>query len=1032
MKTLPTDVSFPRMEEEILQCWDDENTFQQSLDIRRDATPYIFYDGPPFATGLPHYGHILTSYIKDSIPRYFTMRGNFVDRRWGWDCHGLPVEYEVEKMLNFSGGKKEIEAYGIANFNDKCKEIVLRYAADWEKIVHRIGRWVDFKRQYKTMDLSYMESIMWVFSEMYRKGLIYEKLRVVTYCNRCETALSNFEAGLDDSYRDREDPAITVCFRSVDDPGVSFLAWTTTPWTLPSNLALGVNREIEYTLFSLSGGEQVWIAEACAHKYAKLLADAGKVRTVKGEALLGKAYMPPFDAAAGTPNAFRILHGDFVDTSAGTGIVHLAPCFGEDDNIVCQEAGIALFDPVGINGKFTEKVPEFAGQDVFEANPNIIRVLKEKGLLFHREQYHHSYPHCWRCDNPLIYRTINSWYVSVSRFREEMVNNNKEIFWVPNHIRDGRFGQWLEGARDWSISRNRYFGAPIPVWRCEACGDIFVASSLASLKEKCGYAITDLHRPVCDQVEWACEKEGCAGHMKRVPEVLDCWFESGGMPYAQEHFPFENEDHFRKNFPASFIVEYISQTRGWFYTLMVESTILMGKPPFRNAICHGVILAEDGRKLSKRLRNFPDPIEVVNTHGSDALRICLLSSPVVKGQDIRFSEKGVHEAVRRYILPLWNVSHFFTSYAVLLEGYVPRLLDTATAEEDRHILSELEMFRKEIMQCMEKYDLPAVYRSIMAFLDTLSGWYVRNNRQRFWTTSLTEDAEQALNTLYTVLNELLLIIAPFIPFASDFIYRRLHDGKSVHLQDWPGERVERIDAALVKDIDKVRCIIETVRKIREKNRIKLRQPLDTVILSNVDASLVERYEQLIATQCNIKHIRAMANADELASATYALVRKTAGPALKDDYGVVLKALGEGDFEMQPDGRILCRGHVLSGGMYTVTWTSRVDNVDVMPVDDASGTVAGLSLEITEGLKLEGLSREINRHLQDLRKKKQLEYDDRVALFVAAEGDWAKAFTTHKAWIMDQLLAEELHNEAGEAEVSITDDSGSFLANLEKI
>lgn len=1032
MKAIPNDISFPKLEEEILALWDKEETFQKSLEIRKDAKPYIFYDGPPFATGLPHYGHILTSYIKDSIPRFFTMQGNYVDRRWGWDCHGLPVEYEVEKMLNFKGGKKEIEKYGIGKFNDKCKEVVLRYTDDWEKIIHRIGRWVDFKRQYKTMDLSYMESIMWVFAELYRKGLIYEKLRVVTYCNRCETALSNFEAGLDDSYREREDPAVTVRFKSVDDESVSFLAWTTTPWTLPSNLALGVNSEIDYGLYALASGEKVWMAVACTPKYKKLLDGAACVRTAKGQELLGTAYTPPFDVADDRAQAFRVLHGDFVDTSAGTGIVHLAPTFGEDDNSICVAAGITPFDPVGPDGVFSSKVPEFAGQDVFQANPNIIKSLKERGLLFHREQYHHSYPHCWRCDNPLIYRTINSWYVAVSTFRDKMVENNKQIAWVPQHIRDGRFGKWLEGARDWSISRNRFFGTPIPVWKCDQCDEMFVASSLEDITQRYGKPVEDLHKPLCDDIDWACAKPGCQGRMKRVPEVLDCWFESGGMPYAQVHYPFENEQHFKDNFPASFIVEYISQTRGWFYTLIVESSVLMDKPPFQNAICHGVILAEDGRKLSKRLRNFPDPVDVVNTYGSDALRICLLSSPVVKGQDIRFSENGVHEAMRCYILPLWNVAHFFTSYATMLQGYEPTLLTTATVEEDRHILSELEMFRNSIKACVLKYDLPAVYRTILSFIDTLSGWYVRNNRQRFWSTSVNDDVVQALNTLYTVLNDFLLIVAPFMPFTSDYIYRNLHDNASVHLQNFPPERPERMDEELLRDISLVRSVIETVRKIREKNRIKLRQPLARVTLSNVEGKTLEKYRRAIEIQGNIKEIRTVAVAGELAMASYRLVRKTAGPVLKTQFAEVQKALDENRFEMQPDNKIVVEGVSLAPGMYTIEWTSREEQVDTLPVSGYPGVLAALQLKITEELRLEGLAREINRHLQDLRKAKQLEYDERVKLMVVATGDWQRAFEAHKEWICDQLLVDghEVASQA-QADLNIEDELGSFTAFLEK-
>lgn len=1026
MKSLPSTTSFPKLEEEVLEYWDEESIFQKSLEKNKGKKPYIFYDGPPFATGLPHYGHILTSYIKDTIPRYFTMRGFFVDRRWGWDCHGLPVEYEVEKMLKISG-KKDIESIGIDKFNDTCKSIVLKYASEWETIVHRIGRWVDFQRQYRTMDLSFMESIMWVFSELYKRGLIYQSLRVVPYCNRCQTALSNFETGLDDSFREREDPAVTVRFRVPGEENTSFLAWTTTPWTLPSNLALAVNRELEYSLLKLASGESVWIATACTKKYEKLLAHSEVEKTVKGEALVGLKYLPPFDFAD-APNAFQILHGDFVDTSAGTGIVHLAPSFGEDDFNTCAQAGIGSFNPLSLDGRFTEEVPLFAGLDVFEANPRIIEVLKKNNLLFHRDQYRHSYPHCWRCDTPLIYRTIDSWYVAVTQFRDQMVQNNKEIFWVPYHIREGRFGQWLAGARDWCISRNRFWGTPLPVWKCTKCANMYVPSSLSDLESQYGKPVTDLHRPECDLIAWTCNHDGCDGEMHRIQEVLDCWFESGGMPYAQVHYPFENKDWFNENFPADFIVEYISQTRGWFYTLMVESTALMGGPPFKNAICHGVMLAEDGRKLSKRLRNFPDPIDVVNNYGSDALRICLLASPVVRGEDIRFSEKGVHEAMRRYILPLWNVAHFFTSYAELVPGYEPKLLNTGENEGDRYILSELEIFRKSMMDAVEAYNLPACYRHLLAFVETLSGWYLRNNRNRFWVTEISEDAEQAFNTLYTVLYELCLIAAPFLPFTAEYLYRHF-TGKSVHLEDWPEEKQERLDEELVNDTVLARSLIETIRKIREKNRMKLRQPLPFVRVSVLSEAMLNRYSDLIKTQGNLKEIKAYKTAAEFAAPSMTLVRKTAGPFLKSGYTKVAQALEKGEYEKLANGNLVCAGFELDKNMYTTEWKAHNESEEVMPVSGRQEVVVSLSLSISDALRREGLAREINRMLQDLRKQEQFAYDTRIDLYLSASGEWEKAFEEHKEWLLGQLLGVDVFTDVSEARIEIKDEAGELRAMI---
>ncbi len=1024
MKAVPSSVSFPKLENEILDFWKTRDVFQKSLNKNRGKDPYIFYDGPPFATGLPHYGHILTSYIKDTIPRYFTMRGRFVDRTWGWDCHGLPVEYEVEKKLAISG-KAAIEAFGIDRFNQACSDIVLRYADEWITVIDRIGRWVDFKRQYRTMDLNYMESVMWIFNQLYKKGLIYESLKVVAYCNRCQTPLSNFETGLDDAYRVKEDPAVTIKFSDREDPSIHYLAWTTTPWTLPSNLALAVHPDVDYCLLETASAEKVVMAESRISEYAKQLTDAKVIKRIKGKYLVGKRYVPLFDFSK-QENAFRILAGDFVDTKTGTGIVHMAPAFGEDDFNICTLQGIAIFNPVGPDGRFTAEAGFLEGEDVFEANKSIIARLKAESRLFLRQNYRHNYPHCWRCDNPLIYRAISSWYVSVSRFKDEMVRHNDAINWIPGHIKSGRFGQWLEGARDWAISRNRFWGSPIPVWKCDQCESVYVPDSIKALEEKSGQSITDLHRPDCDRISFACGEKDCNGRLTRVPEVLDCWFESGAMPYAQVHFPFENKQLFEENFPASFIVEYVAQTRGWFYTLMVESSAVMEKHPFENAICHGVILADDGRKMSKSLKNFPDPMKVVEKHGSDALRIYLLSSAVVRGTDIRFSENNVKEAVRRYLIPLWNAFHFFTSYAELAKGYLPELIEGAEHTEDRYILSELESLKANVKQSVESYDLPKCYANILYFIETLSGWYIRNNRERFWVTEITTDARNAFNTLYTVLMELCRICAPFVPFTMDYIYRHL-TGASVHLADWPSAAAHRMDEALNQDVRKVRSAIEGGRRIREKHRINLRQPLPHIRVSGMRRKALKGFEALLKSQLNVKQVRFEENSENFTRKEFILNTKRLGPLLKKDLKSVAALVKEGQFSVHEDGTLSAGGHVIAPENYSVNLLPANRDEEVWADREMA---VSLSLEITPALKLEGTARNMNRYIQDLRKKIDLPYDARIILCIESKGRYQQSLTEHMQWLMAQSLAVEFKPTVKETMFEKKDDDGELKIQIQ--
>src|SRR5688572_17017833 len=675
---VPSRPNFPQLENEVLAYWAKDQTFEASVEARdagvNGANEFVFYDGPPFANGLPHYGHLLTGYVKDVVPRYMTMKGKRVERRFGWDCHGLPAEVEAEKQLGISH-KNEIEALGVAKFNEACRVSVLRYTKDWEEYVTRQARWVDFENDYKTLDLPYMESVMWAFKSLWDKGLIYEGFRVLWYCWRCETPLSNTETKMDDVYRERQDPAVTVALKLKSDKpelaGVEALVWTTTPWTLPSNLAAAVHPDVDYVVVQAPNGKRYLLAEARVAAYARELGESPEVLArFKGIGLLGTRYTPPFDFFAGKqPNAHQVLLADYVTTEDGTGMVHIAPAYGEEDKVVTDAAGIEPVTPVNSRGEFDSQVPPYEGQHVFEANKNIIRDLKASGALLRHDTYLHPYPHCWRCDNPLIQRAVSSWFVAVTRFRDRMVQLNQQIQWVPEHIRDGQFGKWLENARDWSISRNRFWGSPIPVWVSDdpAYPRVDVYGSLDDFERDFGARPTDLHRPYIDQLTRPNpddpRPEGERSTMRRVPEVLDCWFESGSMPFAQVHYPFENADWFEHHYPGDFIVEYIGQTRGWFYLLHVLATALFDRPAFRTSVSHGIVLGSDGRKMSKSLRNYPDVNEVFDRDGSDAMRWFLMASPILRGGNLVVTEEGIRSEVRQVLLPLWSTWYFFALYA---------------------------------------------------------------------------------------------------------------------------------------------------------------------------------------------------------------------------------------------------------------------------------------------------------------------------------------------------------------------------------
>lgn len=855
-------LEFVEKEKEILDFWQKNKVFEKSIKQRSEDKSYVFYDGPPFATGLPHYGHILASLIKDAVPRYWAMRGFRIERVWGWDCHGLPVENLIEQELNLKN-KKDIEEIGVDKFNQACKESVLRYVDEWKKVIPRIGRWVDMEHSYKTMDFKYMESIWWVFKQLWDKGLIYEGYKSMHICPRCGTTLSNFEVSL--GYKETKDISITLKFKLKDQENTFILAWTTTPWTLPGNVALAVGKDIDYVKIQV-GNEYYILAE----KRLEVVKDEYRViEKIKGKDLIGLEYEPLFDyfskqdALENKQNGWKIYSGEFVSIEEGTGVVHIAPAFGEDDLALGRKEKLPFIQHVGGDGCFIKEVREWAEEevkpkeDILKTDKKIIQWLKNQGKLFNQEEVVHKYPFCWRCDSPLLNYATSSWFVKVTAIKDKIIKNNQKINWVPDHIKDGRFGKLLEEAPDWSISRSRYWGTPIPIWRCQNdkgqnCDNIKVIGSVKELEELSGKKIEDLHRPYIDEVTFKCEK--CGGTMKRIPEVLDCWFESGSMPYAQAHYPFENKENFEKNFPAKFVAEGIDQTRGWFYTLMVLSTALFDQPAFLNNIVNGIILTEDGQKMSKRLKNYPEPMKIIDKYGADAMRLYLLNSPAIKADDLCFSEKGVDQMLKKNLIILWNVFGFYKLYALKTKESFQKNQYQSLHVLDKWILSKMNALNKAITEAMEKYDLSQAVKPIEQFIDDLSIWYLRRSRQRFKDT---ENSQKASPVLKHVLFTLSKLISPFVPFISEQLYQSLKnedDLISVHLCDYPKFDEELIDKKIEKEMEIVREIISLALAERAQEGLKVRQPLGELRIKNDELKDKEELLQLIKDEVNVKKV----------------------------------------------------------------------------------------------------------------------------------------------------------------------------------
>jgi isoleucyl-tRNA synthetase len=1018
---VPAHPSFPALEHEVLDFWAADGTFEASVDARpageNGANEYVFYDGPPFANGLPHYGHLLTGYVKDVVPRYRTMRGRRVERRFGWDTHGLPAEVEAEHQLGIKH-KSEIEEMGVAAFNDACRASVLRYTDEWRTYVTRQARWVDFDHDYKTLDLDYMESVMWAFKTLWDKGLVYSGFRVLWYCWRCETPLSSTETKMDDVYTDRQDPAVTVGLRLVD-PGTDLdgayaLVWTTTPWTLPSNLAVAVHPDVEYVLVETADttaqpGKRFVLAAARLGAYARELGDDPRVlRRLTGAELLGTAYVPPFDFFQGRENAHQVLAADYVTTEDGTGLVHIAPAFGEEDKVVTDAAGIEAVVPVDTRGEFDTTVPPYAGMHVFDANPQIVRDLRTgaphaQGLLLRHETYDHPYPHCWRCGNPLIQRAVDSWFVKVTQFRDRMVELNQQITWVPEHVKDGQFGKWLEGARDWSISRNRYWGSPIPVWVSDdpryPRTDVY--GSLDEIERDFGVRPTDLHRPYVDDLTRPNPDDPTGNStMRRVPEVLDCWFESGSMPFAQVHYPFENRDWFEHHYPGDFIVEYNGQTRGWFYTLHVLATALFDRPSFLSCVAHGIVLGDDGAKMSKSRKNYPDVNEVFERDGSDAMRWFLMASPILRGGNLVVTEQGIREGVRQAVLPLWNTWYFLSLYANSA-GRVGTVRTDSAHVLDRYVLAKTAALVDQVTAALDVHDIAGACERVRDHAEVLTNWYVRRSRERFWDG----DAD-AIDTLHTVLEATARVAAPLLPLTMERVWQGLTGGRSVHLTDWPGgvgdDTALPHDDALVAAMDRVRQVASAALSLRKARGLRVRLPLARLTVAAADAKALESFADILGDEVNVKDVVLTGDVAAYGRFEVAVNARACGPRLGGDTQKVIRAVKAGEWTANPDGTVEAGGITLLAGEFTERLVA-ADPTGTVALPGNTGLVV-LDTVVTPELAREGLGRDVVRLVQQARRDAGLEVSDRIALTVDAPEPVVDAVREHETFVAGEVLA----------------------------
>ena len=1044
---LSSSPNFPAIEDAVLRYWQEDDTFKASI-AQRDAgengeNEFVFYDGPPFANGLPHYGHLLTGYVKDVVPRFQTMRGKKVDRRFGWDTHGLPAELEAERQLGITD-KSEIGRMGLAAFNDACRSSVLRYTQEWEEYVTRQGRWVDFDNDYKTLNVEYMESVIWAFKQLWDKGLVYEGYRVLPYCWKDETPLSNHELRMDDDvYKMRQDPAVTIGYK-LKDSDEWVLIWTTTPWTVPSNQAVAVNPEIPLVAVvpGEDGAEELQgktliLAEARLGAYARELGEDPQVlRTFPGSELVGAAYEPPFPYFEGRQEEFgekmhTILAADFVTVEDGTGIVHQSPAFGEEDKELTDSYGITAARPVDDAGRFDSTVPDYAGEQVFDANKAIIKDLRNhtgpmesrSALLVRHESYEHSYPHCWRCRNPLIYRAVSSWFVRVTEFKDRMVELNEQINWVPDNVKHGQFGKWLENARDWSISRNRFWGSPIPVWissdpaypRTDVYGSLDEIEADFGRLPRNDSGEVDLHRPWVDDLTRPNPDDPTGKSvMQRIPEIFDVWFDSGSMSYAQVHYPFENSEWFDNHFPADFIVEYVGQTRGWFYLLHVLATAIFDRPAFTNCISHGIVLGSDGQKMSKSLRNYPDVNEVFNRDGSDAMRWFLMASSILRGGNLVVTEQGIRDGVRQVVLPLWNTWQFFATYSNAADGpageksgYQAQTRYDSSQVLDRYLLAKTHDLITEFGEAMEGLDIWAACELVRSYLDMLTNWYVRRSRRRFWDGGA--DTHESFDVFFTCLEAFCRIAAPLLPFTVEEIYRGLTGERSVHLADYPDADAFPADADLVAAMDLTRDICSTASSVRKANQLRVRLPLSQLTVAT-DTDLSSDFTEIIADELNVRTVEVL-DVAEAEAAGFSLSQnlvvnaRAAGPRLGKQVQQVIKASKSGDWSVT-DGTVVSGGIELVEGEFTLESVaeSGTDGMELAALD--SGFLA-LDTRVTPELEAEGMARDAVRAIQGIRKQLDLDISDRIAVTIEADTEVAAALEPHADLIAGETLTTAL-------------------------
>ena len=1021
-KPVSNKVAFPKMEEGILEFWRENSTFERSLQKNAGKERYKFYDGPPFATGLPHYGHLLAGTIKDIVPRYQTMRGKYVERRFGWDTHGLPIEALAQEALGVSGAP-EIKALGVDKFNEQCRSMVLKYVSEWRKTVTRMGRWVDFDHDYKTMQPEFMETIWWVFSQLWKQGRVYKSHRIMPYSWKLSTPLSNFEAG--SNYKDVQDPAVTVRTRALSgesealrqllaaEPTVYLLVWTTTPWTLPENLMMCAGADIDYVAVRdlTDAGRPVYImAKLRLNSIFKKPDQCETIAEFKGAELKGVSYEPifPYFADKVEEGAFRVLNDDYVTTDDGVGIVHIAPAYGEDDYRVCQQAGMtAIVDPLDAACAFTDAIPEYRGRFCKDCDKDIIKALKAAGKLVHQSTIVHSYPFCDRTDTPLIYRAIDAWYVKVEDLHERLAKNNASVHWTPDYVGEKRFGNWLGEARDWNISRNRFWGSCIPVWiNDDDPDDMICVGSIKELEELSGEKVCDLHKHFVDKI--VIRKDGKTYH--RTPEVLDCWFESGSMPYAQAHYMGQvevegggGEKTIDKIFPADFIAEGLDQTRGWFYTLMVLGTCLFDKSPYKNVIVNGLVLAEDGKKMSKRLKNYPDPNVMLDTYGADAIRLYMIYSPVVKAESLKFSENGVKQLMRDLLIPWWNAYSFFVTYANV-DGFADAVLvrpDSANVL-DRWIVSSMETLVADVTAAMDAYDLQKSVRPFVKFVEDLTNWYIRRSRRRFWKSQNDGDKLSAYRTLRYVLVQLAKVSAPFTPFIAEEIYRNLKgegDPDSVHLCDFPSPDSAARDIDLERRMADVQTAVELGRRLRADNDLKVRQPLAALKISGGD---VKGLEELIEDELNVKQVVFITDETELCEATYKANFKTLGKKCGSKMKTVAAAIAARKAPIPAQGADIDGIMVLPEDVII----TRRPKAGLVVASEGS-IVVGLETDLTPELISEGLAREFVSHVQAMRKEANLEVTDRIALAVEADDEMKSALELHAGYVKAETLATEL-------------------------